>query len=53
MAGRLTAFDIAVDGTLSGRRVWADGLGPDAIAIDAEGAIWAQTADTFVHSGDR
>jgi sugar lactone lactonase YvrE len=51
-ARRLTAFDIADDGGLSGRRVWADGLGPDGIAIDAEGAIWTQTADTFAHYGD-
>ncbi|MCD2186570.1 SMP-30/gluconolactonase/LRE family protein [Actinomycetospora soli] len=52
VAGRLSAFDIAADGSLTGRRVWADGLGPDGIAIDADGAIWAQTADTFAHSGD-
>jgi sugar lactone lactonase YvrE len=39
-AGRLTAFDIAGDGGLSNRRVWADGVGPDGICIDAEGAIW-------------
>ena len=39
-AGRLTAFDIAADGSLSNRRVWADGIGPDGICIDAEGAIW-------------
>jgi sugar lactone lactonase YvrE len=41
-AGRLTAFDIALDGSLSGRRVWAD-LGdaaPDGICVDAEGAAW-------------
>lgn len=41
-AGRLTAFDIAGDGTLSGRRVWAE-LGeaaPDGICIDASGAVW-------------
>jgi sugar lactone lactonase YvrE len=50
-AGRLTAFDIAADGSLSNRRVWADGLGPDGICLDAEGAIWVQTADTFAHSG--
>jgi sugar lactone lactonase YvrE len=39
---RLTAFDIAPDGGLSRRRVWADlGAGaPDGICIDAEGAIW-------------
>jgi sugar lactone lactonase YvrE len=39
-AGRLTAFDIGADGSLSNRRVWADGVGPDGICIDAEGAIW-------------
>jgi len=39
---RLTAFDIAADGTLSNRRVWADlGNGvPDGICIDAENAVW-------------
>ena len=39
---RLTAFDIAPDGGLSGRRVWAD-LGdgvPDGICIDSDGAVW-------------
>jgi sugar lactone lactonase YvrE len=39
---KLTAFDIANDGSLSNRRVWAD-LGdgvPDGICLDAEGAIW-------------
>jgi sugar lactone lactonase YvrE len=38
----LTAFDIAVDGSLSNRRVWAD-LGdgvPDGICLDADNAIW-------------
>lgn len=41
-ARRLTAFDIAADGGLSNRRVWAD-LGdgvPDGICADADGAIW-------------
>ncbi|MEU7879333.1 SMP-30/gluconolactonase/LRE family protein [Microbispora bryophytorum] len=41
-ARRLTAFDIAEDGSLSGRRVWAecgDGV-PDGICLDAEGAVW-------------
>jgi len=41
-AGRLTAFDIADDGSLSGRRTWA-GLGggvPDGICVDDQGAIW-------------
>jgi sugar lactone lactonase YvrE len=31
-AARFTAFDIAADGTLSNRRVWADGVGPTASA---------------------
>jgi sugar lactone lactonase YvrE len=39
---RLTAFDIAADGRLGGRRVWADlGAGtPDGICIDTERAVW-------------
>ncbi|MET3900249.1 sugar lactone lactonase YvrE [Devosia sp. UYZn731] len=43
--GRLTAFDIARDGTLSNQRLWAqiDGQGGDGICIDAEGAIWASS----------
>jgi sugar lactone lactonase YvrE len=43
-ASRLTAFDIAEDGTLSNRRTWADKIGPDGITIDAEGAIWCSSA---------
>jgi sugar lactone lactonase YvrE len=43
-AWRLTAFDIAADGSLSNRRVWADGVGPDGICIDAGGAIWTSVA---------
>jgi sugar lactone lactonase YvrE len=40
-AGRLSAFDIATDGELSNRRVWADVDGPpDGICLDAEGAVW-------------
>ena len=42
-AGRLTAFDVAEDGTLANRRVWADGVGPDGICLDAEGCIWASS----------
>jgi sugar lactone lactonase YvrE len=41
-AGRLTAFDVAADGSLSNRRVWADlqdGV-PDGICLDAENAVW-------------
>ena len=39
---RLTAFDIAADGSLSGRRVWADlgGGSPDGICLDTDGAVW-------------
>ncbi len=39
---RLTAFDIADDGSLSQRRVWATlvDAAPDGICLDAEGAIW-------------
>jgi len=40
-ARRLTAFDIADDGRLSGRRVWAELEGPpDGLCFDASGAIW-------------
>ena len=42
-AARLTAFDIADDGTLTNRRAWAENIGPDGITIDAEGAIWASS----------
>jgi sugar lactone lactonase YvrE len=47
-AGRLTAFDIAADGSLSGRRVFADGLGPDGIGLDASGAVWVSTGENAV-----
>jgi sugar lactone lactonase YvrE len=39
---QLVGFDIAADGSLAGRRVWAD-LGeaaPDGICADAENAVW-------------
>jgi sugar lactone lactonase YvrE len=42
-AGRLTAFDIAAEGSLSNRRVWAELGGPgngDGICLDADGAVW-------------
>jgi sugar lactone lactonase YvrE len=45
-AGRLTAFDIAADGSLSNRRVWAELGGPgDGICLDAEGAVWTPVVD--------
>jgi sugar lactone lactonase YvrE len=39
---RLTAFDIAADGGLSNRRIWANLAGgfPDGICLDADGAVW-------------
>jgi sugar lactone lactonase YvrE len=42
-ANRLTAFDIDADGSLSGRRIWAElpeDVVPDGICMDAERAIW-------------
>lgn len=38
----LTAFDVADDGSLSGRRPWAllERAVPDGICLDAAGAIW-------------
>jgi sugar lactone lactonase YvrE len=43
-AGQLIAFEVAGDGTLSGRRIWA-GLehAPDGICADADGAVWVAT----------
>ena len=45
---KLTAFDIAADGGLSNRRVWADlgdGGDGDGICIDADGAVWTPVRD--------
>jgi Gluconolactonase len=58
--GRVSAFDIAEDGSLSGQRPWADFAGrdyasaiealdadvplPDGIAMDSEGALWIADA---------
>ncbi|HKP40318.1 SMP-30/gluconolactonase/LRE family protein [Mycobacterium sp.] len=40
---RLTAYSIGPDGSLSDRRIFADGLDgpPDGITLDAEGGVWA------------
>lgn len=45
---RLTAFDIAADGSLSNRRVWAETgeATPDGICLDAEGAVWIASPPT-------
>jgi sugar lactone lactonase YvrE len=45
----LTAFDLAADGTLSNRRVWASlaehqPIAPDGICADSESAIWCANA---------
>ena len=42
LAGRLTAFKIRPDGTLSDRREWAPTWPrvPDGICLDADGAVW-------------
>jgi sugar lactone lactonase YvrE len=45
----LTAFDIAPEGGLDNRRVWAeqpDGALPDGICLDAEGGIWLASPST-------
>jgi sugar lactone lactonase YvrE len=50
---RLTAFTVGGDGSLSDRRIFADGLDgpPDGIALDAEGGVWA--AMTLAHQFER
>jgi sugar lactone lactonase YvrE len=52
VAGRLTAFDIEPDGSLANRRVWAEGLAPDGICVDAEGAIWCGAGDVRSRTGN-
>ncbi|MBO0770877.1 MAG: SMP-30/gluconolactonase/LRE family protein [Actinobacteria bacterium] len=47
-AGQLTAFDIGADGGLSNRRVFADGIAPDGICLDAEGAVWTSAGMSSV-----
>jgi sugar lactone lactonase YvrE len=59
MAARLSAFDVAPDGSLSDRRVFAqlDGVIPDGICLDAEGAVWVASPTgnecLRVHEGGR
>jgi len=59
-ASRMTAFDIAPDGSLSNRRIWAElgnGAVPDGCCLDAEGAIWVASPTTNdvlrIHDGGR
>jgi sugar lactone lactonase YvrE len=53
LANRLTAFDIAADGGLGNRRIFADlpGHVPDGICLDAEGQVWF--ASPFTQSAVR
>jgi sugar lactone lactonase YvrE len=51
VAGRLTAFTIEADGSLSDRRMWGEDLAPDGICIDAEGAIWCGAGDVRSRTG--
>ncbi len=46
LASRLSAFDLAPDGTLSNRRVWAelDFVATDGMCLDADGQIWLANA---------
>jgi sugar lactone lactonase YvrE len=48
MAFRLSAFDVKNDGTLAGRRVFAqmDYVATDGMCLDAEGQIWLANALT-------
>ncbi|MGE0387265.1 MAG: SMP-30/gluconolactonase/LRE family protein [Gammaproteobacteria bacterium] len=47
-AQRLSAYDIAADGSLDNRRVFAalPGRAPDGICIDVEGAVWVSCYST-------
>src|SRR6185437_3381416 len=43
-AEQLLAFEVAGDGALTGRRVWADvEYAPDGICADADGGVWYAT----------
>jgi sugar lactone lactonase YvrE len=51
LASRLTAFDIAADGSLANRRLYAD-LGdqmPDGICLDRNGGIWVSSFEHDVY----
>jgi sugar lactone lactonase YvrE len=52
--GNLSAFDIAEDGSLCNRRLWANvgEYGNDGICTDAEGAIWTSTGPTVLRVRD-
>jgi sugar lactone lactonase YvrE len=45
----LSAFEIAANGSLSNRRVWAKlPGGPDGITMDTEGAVWSSAGNSCV-----
>jgi sugar lactone lactonase YvrE len=47
IALRLTAFDVEPDGSLTGRRVFADiGHRTDGLCLDAEGAVWVASPNS-------
>ncbi len=48
MGRRISAFDIAADGSLSNQRVWAQlhGATVDGMCLDAEGAVWTACPGT-------
>jgi sugar lactone lactonase YvrE len=48
LAYRLSAFDVASDGTLANRRVWAqlDFVATDGMCLDADGQVWVANALT-------
>jgi sugar lactone lactonase YvrE len=58
-ASRMTAFDIADDGSLHNRRTWAqfETAVPDGCCLDAEGAVWVASPLSSevlrVHEGGR
>jgi gluconolactonase len=56
-SGEVRAFDVALDGTLSGERVFASGLTtPDGMCVDVAGnvyvATWGGTVEIFSPAGD-
>jgi sugar lactone lactonase YvrE len=50
----VTAFDIAPDGTLTNKRLWAhlEGQGGDGISLDSEGAVWVAAGPHCVRVAD-
>ena len=50
-ANRITAFDLAADGTLGSRRVWAAGVAPDGICVDVDGGVWCGAPDIAMLGG--